>query len=217
MFKIAASLFLAGLLLGAGPCVASCGPFLVTYVAGTRKNIPESVAAYAVFSLSRVLIYIVLALAIFFLSRVAIEGLLSGLYKYVLISGGVFIMIIGLFMAIGKRFESKFCQPLYKNLLERDKKSVFIAGLVIGLLPCAPLISVLSYIGLISRTWFLSLLYSLSFGIGTIVSPLVLLVVMASVIPRVLLNKTAAYFRVFSFSCGLIIMLLGAQLIMRAF
>ena len=161
--------------------------------------------------------YVILSLAIFFLSRFAIEQLLGGLYRYVLILGGGFIIIIGLFLAFGKRLEFSFCQSLHKNLLEHDKKSIFTVGLIIGLLPCAPLLSILSYVGLISRTWLVSLLYSLSFGIGTFVSPLILLTILAGIIPRLFLEKKAIYYSIFSFICGATIIFLGIQLILRAF
>ncbi|MDP3731697.1 MAG: sulfite exporter TauE/SafE family protein, partial [Candidatus Omnitrophota bacterium] len=175
---------MTGLLFGSGPCIASCGPFLVTYIAGTKKNISKGIMVYILFSLARIFVYLVLGLTIFFFSRFAVERLLGGLYKYVLILGGGFIMSIGLFMAFGRRLEFSFWQSLHKNLLERDKKSIFSVGLAIGLLPCAPLLSILSYVGLVSRTWFSSLLYSLAFGFGTFVSPLILLAILAGVIPR---------------------------------
>jgi len=215
--KIILSLFLAGLLFGSGPCVASCGPFIITYIAGTKKNITRGIMVYLLFSSARIFVYAALSLAIFFLSRLAIERLLGSLYKYVLISGGGFMIIIGVFLAFGKKFEFHFLQSLYKNLLERDKKSVVVAGLIIGLLPCAPLLSVLSYVGLISRTWVSSLLYSLAFGIGTFVSPLILLAILAGIIPRVFLDKKAACYPIFTFICGFTIIFLGIQLIMKAF
>jgi len=162
-------------------------------------------------------VYVVLSLAIFFLSRFAIEKLLGGLYKYVLILGGGFIVMIGLFLACGKRLEFNFWQSWHKNILERDKKSVVAVGLVIGLLPCAPLLSILSYIGLISRTWVSSLLYSFAFGIGTFVSPLILLIIIAGIIPRLFLEKKAIYYSIFSLICGLMIIFLGIQLILKAF
>jgi len=217
MLSISFSLFLTGLLFGSGPCVASCGPFLITYIAGTKKNIFKGITVYILFSSTRIFVYVGLSLAIFFLSRFAIERLLGGLYRYVLILGGGFIIIIGLFMAFGKRLELKFCQSWHKNLLEHDKKSVVAVGLIIGLLPCAPLLSLLSYVGIISRTWLSSLLYALSFGIGTFASPLILLTILAGIIPRIFLEKKAIYYSIFSFICGFTIIFLGIQLILRAF
>jgi len=217
MSKIIISLFLTGLLFGSGPCIASCGPFLITYIAGARKDAAKGILVYVLFSLARIITYVLLSLAIFFLSRLAVENLLGGMYKYVLILGGSFIIIIGLFMSLGRKLEFGFWKPLHKILFEHDKKSIFAVGLIMGLLPCAPLLSILSYIGLVSRTWQSSFLYSFSFGVGTFVSPLILLVMLAGVIPRLLSDKRAVYYRVFSFACGLIITFLGIQLIMRAF
>ncbi len=228
MNRIIISLFLAGLLFGSGPCIASCGPFIITYIAGAKKNISKGVMVYILFSSARIFVYLVLSLAIFFLSRFAIEKLLGSLYKYVIILGGGFIIMIGLFLALGKRLElsrisrdpvkaGNFFWSWHKNILERDKKSIVAVGLVIGLLPCAPLLAILSYIGLISRTWFSSLLYALSFGIGTLVSPLILLTILAGLLHRLFLEKKAIYYSIFSFICGIIIIFLGIQLISRAF
>ena len=87
-------------------------------------------------------------------------------------------------------------------------------GLIIGFLPCAPLLAVLSYIGLISFNWRQSVFYSLVFGIGTLISPLILLVLGAGAISKILLNKPKIY-HIFRFICGLIIILFGLQLILR--
>jgi sulfite exporter TauE/SafE len=217
MNKIIISLFLTGLLFGSGPCVASCGPFLITYVAGTKKNVARAVIVYFLFSVARISVYAGLGLGVFFLSRFAVDSMLSSLHRYVFVSGGAFIIAIGLFMTLGKRLKFGFWHAWRKNILEHDKKSVLLAGLIIGLLPCAPLLSVLAYVGLVSRTWDASLIYSLSFGVGTLASPLILLTVLAGLIPRILLEKKAEYYPVFSFICGAIIIFLGAQLILRAF
>ena len=216
MNKIIISLFLTGLLFGSGPCIASCGPFLISYIAGAKKNVSKGIMVYVLFSSARIFVYVVLSLAIFFLGRFAMEKILGDLYKYVLILGGAFIITIGLFLAFGRRLEFSFWQSWHKNILERDKKSIVAVGLVIGLLPCAPLLAILSYVGLVSRTWPSSLLYALSFGIGTFVSPLVLLAILAGLIPRLFLEKRAIYYSIFSLICGLMIIFLGIQLILGA-
>lgn len=197
--------------------MASCGPFLIAYIAGAKKNVAKGIMVYVLFSLARILVYVVLGLAVFFLSRFAVERLLGDLSRYIFILGGAFIIIIGIFLAFGKSLELNFWQFLHKNILEHDKKSIFTTGLIIGLLPCAPLLAILSYVGLVSRTWLSSLLYSLSFGIGTFVSPLILLTILAGIIPRLFLQKKAIYSSIFSLICGLTIIFLGIQLILRAF
>jgi len=145
-----------------------------------------------------------------------IERLLGSFSKYLLISGGVIMAVMGIFLALGKRLELPFWRPLYKNMLERDKKNIVILGLIIGLLPCAPLLAMFSYIGLVSHVWFSSFLYALSFGLGTFLSPLILLVILAGLIPRFLANTRAVYSSVFNFICGLVIIFLGLNLIIRA-
>ncbi|MFA5357159.1 MAG: sulfite exporter TauE/SafE family protein, partial [Candidatus Omnitrophota bacterium] len=79
MNNIISGLFLTGVLFGSGPCVASCGPFLISYIAGTRKTAARGVVAYILFSSARVSVYIALGVSVFFLSRFAVERLLGGL------------------------------------------------------------------------------------------------------------------------------------------
>jgi len=210
-------MFLTGLLFGSGPCIASCGPFLISYIAATRKDIPRGIMTYILFSCARISVYLLLSLAIFFLSQFLVSKLLGDFAKYIMISGGLIMILLGVSLVLGKKLEFPFSQSLCRNILERDKKSIVSLGIIIGLLPCAPLLAIFSYVGLISRTWFSSLLYALSFGIGTLVSPLILLVILAGLIPRMLMDKKTVYYSIFTFICGLVIILLGAQLIKRAF
>lgn len=124
-------------------------------------------------------------------------------------------MLVGLLMVAGRNLEFKVCRFLYRNILEKDSKSIIVFGLIIGFLPCAPLMVVLSYIGLVSKTWLQSIGYSLSFGLGTFFSPLLLLVMLTGMFPKFLRDKTRIY-RIFSIICGLIIIFLGWQLLARA-
>lgn len=204
VIKTIIGLFILGLSFGSGPCIASCGPVLISYIAGTKKDIIKGLTDYILFSLTRISVYIVLGLLVFFLGRFVMGRFMNAFSKYVLILGGSFIILVGIIMTLGKRLES-------------DNRNIIIMGLVIGFLPCAPLIAILSYIGLISKTWLHSLFYSFSFGIGTFISPLILLVILTGLIPKFILEKKAFYSRVFSFICGLIIIFLGFQLIRRAF
>lgn len=208
MFKLIIALFLLGLSFGSGACIASCGPVLISYVAAKRKDLFKTIVIYLLFSFARVLVYIALGLLIFLAGKFTIENVLGNFAKYVFIFGGFFIVILGFFICIGKNIKIKFFQ--------RDKQNIFIIGLIIGLLPCAPLLVMLSYIGLVSKSWPQALLYSVSFGIGTVFSPLLLLVIMASFFNRILENLKEIYCRVFTFLCGLVMMLLGIHLILNA-
>ncbi|MCK9604262.1 MAG: sulfite exporter TauE/SafE family protein [Candidatus Omnitrophica bacterium] len=215
MISIIISLFLSGMFFGSGPCMASCGPLIISYVAGTRKNVFKGLITYGLFSLARISVYLLLGIGVYFLGNVALEGFLGDFSRYIIVIGGCFIVLVGLLMALGKRLELKFCHSLEKNMLEHDKKSILALGFITGLLPCVPLLVILSYIGLVSKSWIASLLYAFSFGVGTMFSPLILLVVIAGLIPRCLIDKS--YDRWFNLACGIIIIFLGLQLIMGVF
>ena len=218
MNRIAVSIFLLGLLFGSGPCLVSCGPMLISYAAGTRKNINAGILFYSLFSLARVLVYLVFSLTIFFLGRLALDNRISGSFsKYLFIIGGAFLILIGFLMAIGRGISLKPCQGLYDNFIEKDNKSAIMLGLIAGLLPCAPLLAVFSYLGLISKSWLLALFYALSFGLGTFISPLVLLTLLAGVMPSLLLKNNKTGERVFNFLCGAILIFLGLRLFWKGF
>jgi ABC-type nickel/cobalt efflux system permease component RcnA len=215
MIKIIISFFLWGLLFGSGPCVASCGPILISYIAGTKKNITKGLLVYILFSSARISVYLILSLLIFFLGRFALERLWGGFSRYTLILGGIFIILVGILMTLGKRLEFKSWQFLQRNILEHDKKSIVIIGLTAGLAPCAPFLAILSYIGLISKSWLHSLSYAFAFGLGTLMSPLILLTVLSGLVSHWLQDKN--YYKIFSFICGLVIIFLGIQLIIKVF
>jgi len=215
MIQIAISLFISGLFFGSGPCMASCGPLLISYIAATGKNIGRGLAAYIVFSLSRISAYLILALLIFFLGHFAVERLAGEYSRYISIAGGLFIICVGIVTVLGGHLDCGLWKKAQKIAFAQDAKSVILFGLIIGFLPCAPLIAVFSFIGLVSKSWPAGLFYAFSFGLGTLVSPLILLVVITGLIPRLINCNAIIYHRLFNIACGLVIIFLGAQLICR--
>jgi sulfite exporter TauE/SafE len=204
------SLFISGLLFGSGPCLASCGPILISYAAATGKNIPKGLGDYLLFSLARLFAYVICVLGIYFLGSFALERLLGRSAQYLYVGGGGFIIFVGLATIAGKRLEFKCWQAA-------QKKNLLFLGLVVGLLPCGPLLAILSYVGLVSKSWLQSLAYILSFGCGTLISPLILLMGFVGLIPRLGVTSQAALGRVFNLVCGAIIIYFGFQLIRRGF
>jgi sulfite exporter TauE/SafE len=217
MFKTLFFLFFLGFSFGCGPCLASCGPLIISYIAGTKKNIFKSIFAYTLFSLARITVYVVLSLVIFFLGRLFLEQYIPVINRYVVILGSSFIILVGILMVLGKRTDFYACCFFREHILENDKKSIFALGLITGLLPCAPLLATFSYIAMVSRFWLDSLFYSFFFGLGTFFSPLLLLVMLAGLIPRFLITKKAFYSRIFCCVCGLIMVFLGVELLRTIF
>jgi sulfite exporter TauE/SafE len=210
-------MFLTGLLFAAGPCLASCGPILISYIAGTKKDVRQGLVDYILFSSSRIFVYLVLSSIVFFLGRITAERLLGDLSRYILIIGGFYIVLIGIFFIAGKKSEFHSLGVIKSRVLGYNKRNIIFLGLLLGLSPCAPFLAVLSYIGLISKTWLNSLIYGFSFGIATFLSPLLFLVFFTGFIPKLLRAKNEIYPQIISFTSGLIIIFLGIQLIRRAF
>ena len=216
MIKTAISSFILGLSFGWGPCLASCGPLLLAYVAGTQKNVFKGLGAYVIFSLSRVSVYLVLGALFFSLGRLIFEKL-SFFYGPILITAGVFVILLGTLMFLGKSISLAPCKFLHRNIVEKDSKSLVILGLVIGILPCAPLLTILTYAGLTAQNAWENLLYILAFSLGTCLSPLLIFVALAGLLPAFLKNTKNNYVKLFNIICGLIIMVMGLQLIRRVF
>ncbi|MFH0762376.1 MAG: sulfite exporter TauE/SafE family protein [Candidatus Omnitrophota bacterium] len=213
---ITISFFILGLSFGSGPCMASCGPLLLTYIAGTAKSVSKGLLSYILFSCARISVYLAAGVSVYFLGRIFTGEFLGALSRYVFVLGGAFIISVGVLLILGKDKQAGFCKALQKKLLQNDKKSIIILGLIIGLAPCAPLLAIFSYLGLISKNWALALTYSFFFGLGTLISPLLVLAALTGAIPRILADKSA-YRRIFNFFCGGILVFLGLQLIWRTF
>jgi len=209
------NVFLLGLSFGWGPCLASCGPLLLTYIAGSKKSSFKGLSAYLFFSLSRIFVYLVLGVLVFFLGRFVFEHFIN-FFKLSMIFGGVFVILMALLMLFGVGINLPACSYLHKQIIQKDKKSIVILGLITGLMPCAPLLTVLTYAGLISRSPLENLSYIFLFGLGTSLSPLILLVALAGLIPRCMVNVKESYVKLFNFICAFIMIVLGIQLILRA-
>ena len=214
MNNLAAGIFLSGLFLGSGPCLASCGPLMISYITGTNKDVRQSISAYLVFSLSRTAVYAVLGLLFFFFGQLAAEQFFSAYRGYIFIAAGIFIIMTGLLVVLGKGPHNRLCDRLAGSLVRKGNKAVILIGLVTGISPCLPLLSVLSYIGLVSRSWQSSLLYGLLFGLGTTFSVLFILVISCGLIPGFLKNRPRIL-SVINRVCGLILVVLGLQIILR--
>ncbi len=213
MLNIGLSLFLTGLFLGAGPCLVSCGPFLVSFIAGNKKDFKQSLWIWFVFSLSRIFAYLVLGVLTGLLSQTIISRIYEGrILKYIFICAGMFVFLIGLLMIFNKLPQIKACEILKKKLISNHSKSIIIFGLVIGFLPCAPLLGVLAYIALISKSILRGVFYCLSFGLGTLISPLIIMVLCASWLAKIL-GSEERLFGIFQKICAVIILFLGIQLI----
>jgi sulfite exporter TauE/SafE len=213
VIKIIFGLFILGLSFGWGPCLASCGPLLISYSAGARKNIAEGAGFYLLFSLSRVFVYLALGLGVFFLGRVFFGRILAGSLRYIVVAAGILVVLLGLLILSGQYKERGVCAIL-RGRLHGEKAGALVLGLITGMMPCAPLAAILSYIAAVSRDWHQAAAYAISFGIGTVISPLALLVFLTGLFPRIFKEGGFSY-RLFGAVCGLVMVYLGIDMIRR--
>lgn len=214
--SILLSIFLLGLSVGAGPCMASCGPVLVPYFAQAPLKPLEAVRKYAVFSLGRILVYSGLGAAIFLVGKMATQVFLESTFGYVTFFGGVIICMLGVLSIFGRHSGPRFCAFLEKHRPRIDTGNLFLLGIVMGLAPCGPVLVLLASAALVSKHLALTVGYCLVFGLGTTISPLALICVFASGSSQFLRNRNMFWQRILDYLCGSIMIFIGIQFLLRA-
>lgn len=201
------NLFLIGLTLSFGPCLFFCSPIILPYIAATKKGWIDGLKSVFIFSVGRILAYLVLGILATFLGS-AIHEILAGKTEIILRSGGLIISSIGLIIVSGIGAKSSLCPGWCKELAGKGFLGTILLGLVVGFLPCMPLLGVLTYIAVTSRNLLDGLLYALFFGLGVLISPLFLLGPLASALSQ-LIAKNRILNWVFPRLCGIIMVIIG--------
>jgi len=189
----------------------------VSYICGAGKRPHEGLITYTLFSAARIIVYIVLGLCIFYIGRVGLDALAARYYNYIYILAGFFLMLIGAHFILGRRMELKPFNIIYRHIVKGDTRNTVLLGIAYGLLPCAPFLAVLSYIGLVSNNVMQNIIYAVVFGAGTFVSPLLLVSVAAGALGGIVGKGQGAIALTVRILSGIIAILLAGQLIWRAF
>jgi len=208
------ALFFTGLIMGVGPCLAFCGPILFPYIAGSKRSWLEGLKDILIFSASRVVIYGLLGLLAssigYFLTE-AISSSKFSLVKY--LGAGIFVLLLGTIMMMGKTRLS-FCRILHRETIERSAKSMVLLGILIGVSPCLPLLGALTTIAGLARGPLVGAFWGFSFGLGTVISPLILLALAAGGLGKLLSLKPILH-QIASRLCGCFLIYFGIRLIIR--
>lgn len=206
-------LFVLGATLGAGPCLAVCAPILIPFIASTGQTWYRGLGAAAVFSFFRALAYAILGL-VSVLCYAFIEGLVAPENKYYLsLSVGLFVAAIGLVFIFMKRdIHLPVFGRLGDRLLRNSNGSMAVLGLLIGFSPCLPLIGALALIASQATSVAGGALLGLTFGMGTFLSPLLLLAVLAGHISE-RMSKSRRLFGTLRMVCGIVLVVSGLYLI----
>ena len=204
-------LFTIGITVAFGPCLFFCTPIVLSYIAATQDSGRKGFKSVLIFSLSRAFIYVLLGLLAGLFGKI----LTTSLDKYSLtiyITGGVFISLSGILILLGKNINLPICQILRKYTVENNIRNSIVLGIIIGLLPCTPLLGILVYISLISKDLWQGAILGFSFGMGTIISPLIIFGILVSSLPKKIIRNPTT-FEIFKKFCGFLLFLFGVQLI----
>ncbi|MFA5275880.1 MAG: sulfite exporter TauE/SafE family protein [Candidatus Omnitrophota bacterium] len=206
-------LFLSGLILGSGPCLGFCAPILVSFIATYKPSLKKSLFSYLIFCAGRISGYMIVGALIGVFSGVLKSNIFSGYANIINMALGFFILFIGIITIISKDpLKSRYCAFLYKGNL----RNAGVLGFLAGLSPCLPLLGILNYIIVISRTPLEGVSYAFVFGLGTAISPVIFLIGLSGKLAGALsLNqKIKQAIKVVS---SLVLMLLGANIILKVF
>lgn len=215
----------------AGPCFLTCAPILITYIAGSKTCLPASDVRAGrqecpaeifkdifTFLSGRLLAYVLLG-ALAGLSGAVLKnftGSSPSLYFQPL--AGAVTILFAVILYTGKSGDSCANVPTVCGKM-LNFGGIFAFGFLIGISPCAPLLALLFDITLMSRGSLDGIFYTFFFGLGTFLSGMITIGVIAGLLTRVpaafVKSKTAAV--IFKTMCALLLLALGLGLILKSY
>jgi cytochrome c-type biogenesis protein len=179
------SALLLGIIYGATFCTLTCSPFIASYIIGSDRGTRRGVWLSVIFNGGRVITYGLLGLAV---GMAGGAFLVEGVYAlWGAILFGVAVALIGIWIAVRRRPGSAACgcagetswaRRLWHRVEPREgdggELSAAGMGLLIGLVPCPPLIALLVFSAAVGSAGT-GLVLGVLFGIGTIISPIIVI------------------------------------------
>jgi cytochrome c-type biogenesis protein len=210
--------FVGGLFYGTVFCTASCLPYVASYIAGTGSGFRKSIKITLIYNAGRVAAYALIGGAIGVLSgafrMLLSEAAVLPFQEYSSIAFGIVTIAIGANILFSKK--SPPCNHKLEKqgdfsggkLSRRFDIGAFTLGLSRGLVICAPLLALL-LTSLAFATPIDSFVLAVLFGVGTALSPILLL----GGVTGWLLNKAPLFRKWISIFGAVVLMLLGVSAI----
>lgn len=197
----------------AGPCLLTCMPVMVAYIAGRSSPWRQTLNDIFIFLIGRLTAYLILGY-LAGLSAIAVRQFCNpGLIAFIRIAGGAIIILLGIYVLLER--EPFFLPGRCGTKAIFGFSSIFILGLIMGISPCAPLLALLLEITLISKTALAGLLYALFFGLGTFASGFIAMAALSGALawlPAKILKSPRSNL-IFRTICALLLIWLGFNLI----
>jgi len=164
------------------------------------------------FSLGRLLAVAILAALATFIFGTLNRFFPPHISGYLYLAIAAFILTIGVLIILNKGLRVPLGKSHWAGALNWDTKSMLVVGFLIGISPCAPLVSVLTYIACVAENKaLLGALYGAVFGLGTAVAPVVLCSLMGAIPEKIFRGEKSR--RGFQLACGAVLILFGLDLI----
>jgi sulfite exporter TauE/SafE len=204
-------LFVSGLILGSGPCLSFCAPILASYALIYKQSFGKATLSYIIFSVSKLASYIILGALCGLFSGILSSEKLIQYFDIINILLGLFVVFIGISILASKFLSvNNLCSKLHKGNI----RNVGLLGFLVGFAPCLPLLGILNYIVIISKSVWQAVIFSLVFGLGTTISPLFLLIALSGKIGGNFFQFQKLH-KIMRFISAGVLIFLGIQIILR--
>jgi thiol:disulfide interchange protein DsbD len=205
--------FVTGLFYGLVACTPTCLPYIASYIAGTGANFRKGVVTTLIFNSGRIISYTIMGALISVFSGLlhffTEEPTASVFLLYSTIVFSIVTITLGAILLYKNRKSSCDCKPLNFNSKTRIIRGfdigAFTLGLSRGLVFCSPLIAILMY-SIPFASPLDSIVFAALFGIGTAISPFMLLI---GGVTGWLLDKATLLRTYIALAGAIIIILLG--------
>jgi sulfite exporter TauE/SafE len=205
---------LIGITSGISHCSVVCAPFVSTYIMGSRQGALEGLKSFTVFTVGKVFMCTVLGVASGYIGTTFI-GVGTDL-EYVRLACGSVLILVGLLMLVRpvctnckqSREKTKVFALFSQRLVFNPTAHLLIMGMAFATIPCPPMGAILLYSLQMPSVISSSIVMSL-FGIGTAVSPLIIICALAGWFSKKIKSEAPQYRMLFQRLSGVILILLG--------
>lgn len=179
----------------------TCGPVLIPYILANKNDTSAALYGLLAFSLGRLIVYMILGGVFGLFGSLIISLEYSHLGSLIRAVAALYIIFLGIYLWSRARSSGDKC-----ILKDHDPSNlnIFLVGVVFGLVPCIPLTAILVQIALFSDNILTGAVLGLVFGLGTVLSPLLLFGGLAGHINSVITNPQRAL-TIRTISSGIII------------
>ncbi len=178
----ATALFM-GITAGISHCSVMCAPVVGTYIMGSRPDVRSGIKSFAVFTAGRVFVYAALGMVSGVIGRSFIDSE-NGLryagwfYSVVLVSIGLLMLARPVQKGCGCRKENGVSAFLSRRFAFNPTAHMFAMGAAFSMIPCPPMTVMLVFSLGMPSAFSGGVVMSL-FGIGTALSPLLIICALA--------------------------------------